>query len=310
MPNRSFTFTSNAVLLLLALAAAAAPLLLAENILVPAYSSQQIQMNLVNVAIAQSENRKYLLLGDSTIRNLHPSALQIEADHETVNLGAGGGMAMEWFYSMRNALRVGKNFKAVVAGMSSGESFKTSDSIPPYFPFLLESQDAWNEYRAHHLSLSQSSLLFLYIHLKLPYTRSDVLYGLVSEFLPEMRPFMMNLVVDQVAKAGAPAETPNGPALKKRIWGVEQMLKLASERSLSIRFVLSPMGVKWRKNDFYLSRRKFFFDTCKEMKLQCTDLSAKLPDHFFSDDGIHLKGDYVEVYKRLIEELLARDGQP
>ncbi len=309
MPSHSYTFTSNFTLLLLAAGLAAVPLLIAEKVLVPRYSSQQIQMNLVKAAIEQSPGHKYLLLGDSTIRNIHPSVIQIEADKDSINLGAGGGMAMEWYYSMRNALRVGKDFRAVVAGMSSGESFETTDNIPPYFPFLLDPQDAIDEYRSKHLSLSQSGLLFLYIQLKLPYTRSDVLYGFVSDYLPQMRAFMMGLVVDQVEKAGSSVNKPEGPAPKKRIWGVESMLRLAQERGVPIRFVLSPTNSTWRKNEFYLSRRKFFFETCKEMKLLCTDLSAKVPDHFFSPDGIHLKGEYLEIYKRLIDELLEKDGR-
>lgn len=309
MPSRSFTFTFNLALLLLALAAGAVPLLLAEKHLIPTYSSQHIQMRLVEYAIEQSKDRKYLLLGDSTIRNFHSSALHIDSDPVFTNLGAGGGMAMEWYYSMRNALRAGVNVKAILVGMWSGDSLEATDSIPPYFPFLLDPKDAWNEYQTRHLSFKQSAFLFLYLHLKLPYTRSDILYGLVSDYLPEMRPFMMNLAVDQVEKAGSVGQTPDSPPPRKRIWGVEQMVALAKEKSIPIRFVLSPTSSALRKNALYMSRRRFFFDTCRELKLQCTDLSSKVPDKFFSADGIHLRGEHLDFYKRMVEELLAKDGR-
>lgn len=284
------------------------PLAAAEHFLVPVFSSQYLQMKSVNYAIEHSGGGRVLLLGDSTVRNLHGRIEDIDRDDEVANLGAGGAMSREWFYSLRNAARRTKDFKAVVVGMSNGQAVESVDSFPPYYPFLLDLRDAWDEYRAGNLDGPKAARLALYEKSKLIYAKEDILYGIVSNLFPQTRQFMMDQVVSQKLRDGKvfspPTEPPN---FTSRFEGLQRLVDEARKNNLKIFFVLSPTTTAIRESPHYRGNKNLFHEACHTLQLGCADFSDKIPDRCFSEDGVHLQEKYAALYKELIENLLKKE---
>lgn len=308
MQNRSYISIFNRLLLLGGFLAFLAPVLVAENTLVPLYSSQHAQMAYAEYAEGASSGRRTLLLGDSTIRNLHAREGNIDRDQHFTNLGAGGSMSKEWYFAFRNMLRKTKDFKATVVGMSNGQAMESADSLPPYYPFLLSVQDAWAEYRSGGMEWTKAARLALYIQSKLLYTKEDLVYGIFSSAFPSLRQFLMDQVIGQKLKEVSVMSAPGGeaPNLSRRFEGIERLKKAAEENGIPIFFVLSPTSEAIRQNTHYRGMQSLFNEACQKLKLQCADYSNKVPDRCFTEDGVHLKEEYAELYKELIEELLKK----
>lgn len=282
-----------------------APLAAAERWLVSRYSSQQLQMNAVEYSIRQATGTRLLLAGDSTIRNLHVRSSDMERDPEFTNVGAGGAGAKEWFYAIRNALRAQRNFRAIVIGMAKGHGMVDINPVPPYYPFLLDTADIREELEAGRLGQEQAARLLLHSKLRLLYTKEDVLQTIVSKLMPGMSRFLMDQVLSQKMREGE-LRARNEPAAdpSRRYEALERITKLAEANGMKLFFVLSPTTQKERATSLYQEGAVYFREACGALKLQCEDFSARIPDRYFSVDGVHLREEFANAYKELIENLL------
>lgn len=305
MRNPSFISISNAAFVAGALLLALAPLAAAERWLVPRFSSQQLQVSAMEYSIQRATGPRILLAGDSTVRNLHVRARDMDLDPEFTNVGAGGAGVKEWYYALRNALRANADVRAIVIGMAKGHGMVDINPVPPYYPFLLDFSDVREERDAGLLSDEQALRLALHSRLRLLYTKEDIVQSLVSRFLPGMSQFMMDQVLSQKIKEGelrAQSEPAADPS--RRYDALEKIVNLAASKNTKVYFVLSPTTRKERETAHYREGAGIFHEACTALKLRCFDFSSKIPDRYFSPDGVHLREDFANAYKELIEDLL------
>ncbi len=313
MRNHLFIFIFNILLFVVGFFIFLAPVLVAENKLVPAYSGQAAQIKLVERALsadASGGRKKVLLLGDSTVRNIHPLIEAAESDPYFVNMAAGGSVSLEWFHILRKAVERLGSFRGVVVGMSNGQALQSSADSAAYYPFILNLSDFWGEYRSGRMTAQNALRSAVYSKLRILVSKDDVLYRVVGDALPVLRPLLMDQLVHQKEKESLRLSTPGGGAPKDpddSIVGIRKLVELAKKESIPLYFVMSPAAKAVREAPYYREMKAMFVETCLRMKLSCADFSSRLPDQYFSDDRVHLRPEYNPHLRALIEGLLKRD---
>lgn len=278
------------------------------------YSGQQQQMGLIHLALENIDKREVLLLGDSTIRNLHSLAYEIEFDSNFINLGVGGSVSEEWFYLLRSLLEKTNSVRVVVFGMSNGLNMKSSFSLNPYLPYLMSTKDLFYDvFIDKRKTLYAASKIFFYQRFKTLRSREEVLFNMSASELPSMKPFFLRLLNDQLLKSSTHLDAFTSSVSNKiqtqdgEFFDIDKAIVLAKKYNLQVVFMLSPAHSLLREQKIWRDGHIFFRQLCERWKIHCLDLSSSMDDSVFEADRAHVKKTSLPVVSEKILEFLQQN---
>ena len=272
----SSTRKLNALFLLLAALFCTVPAYLAQRELWRRVGREHEQLELFAETFASAEQGSVLLVGDSTVA-FHRLQKGMPPDRGVTVAGEGGSGAELWRYVLERALDSGLRPGAVVFAALSTSRMRGLLWTSPLQPHLMGPRGILGAWRRGEIGLSLAGDLLHQWLFPLRRASDYVLFQLLSKRSPKLGAWIFQ------------ARPPNqGNTHDPEARGLQSLLAYGKEKGVRMHFVLSPLSGEYRAQPQWLEPEDFR-RLCAQFSLECTDLSAALPDSVFHSDKTHVK---------------------
>jgi len=269
----------------------------AEFVLVPRYSAQFQEVATLHIEEAQLNDKKILLLGDSTAEGLRRMT---SPSIPWVNFSLAGTSVFIWEILAKKGLSERPKIGEVVA-MATAMNFGKGISFenPIYLPYLLSTADIFRRWREKEIPARVVISLVFQKFVRAYCSRSELAYHFFSMTEP-LGPWAAELLRGKIPASGNP------PSSEYEFHYYEILAATTRAHQARLTLILSPASSIARASLSYTRGVEAFYRACHTLELRCISLEETFSDSDFTADGLHVKEELNEKLGRLVEARLAQ----